>query len=94
MLPLLKDLISTNPFADEVDFSERGIYAIDAHSVQILARFQELTRLDLSDNEIYKLPPDLDLLVRITDLNLSGNPIESLHNTVEALATMPNLESL
>lgn len=33
-------------------------------------------------------------LVQITDLNISGNPIEDLAAVIESLQTMPRLENL
>ena len=95
MLPLLKELISRNPFVEEVDFQEKSIYTIDTHTVELLGRFTELKKvnpffkiwlqIDLSDNEIRKLPMDLSPLHQITDLNISGNPIEDLAAVVESL---------
>ena len=78
MLGLLKELITRNPFVDEVDFSNEGIQYFDPHSVDLLGRFTELKKINLSDNEIRKLPNDLSCLGRIIELNLTGNPIENL----------------
>jgi Leucine-rich repeat (LRR) protein len=36
----------------------------------------------------------LSHLVQITDLNISGNPIEDLAAVIESLQTMPRLENL
>ena len=94
MLGLLKELITRNPFVDEVDFSNEGIQYFDPHSVDLLGRFTELKKINLSDNEIRKLPNDLSCLGRIIELNLTGNPIENLQLAVESLMTMPVLNSL
>ena len=48
----------------------------------------------MADNEIRRLPTDLSHLVQITDLNISGNPIEDLVAVIESLQTMPRLENL
>ena len=45
MLPLLKELITRNPFVDEVDFSKEGISHFDPHSVDLLGRFTELRKV-------------------------------------------------
>lgn len=94
MLSLLKDLISQNPFVEELEFQDRGIDRLDAHSVEILSRFSELRKISMQNNEIRRLPADLSQLAQIREVNLSGNPIENLQKAVESLATMPQLESL
>lgn len=94
MFSLLKDLISQNPFVEELEFQDRGIDRLDAHSVEILSRFSELKKISLQDNDIRRLPADMSQLTQIRDINLSGNPIENLQKAVESLATMPNLDSL
>ena len=91
MLGLLKELITRNPFVDEVDFSNEGIQYFDPHSVDLLGRFTELRKINLSDNEVRKLPNDLSCLHQIIELNLTGNPIENLQLAVESLMTMPVL---
>lgn len=91
---LLRDLITSNPFADEIDFSNKGLAHLDQNSVTILGKFSELRRLNLSDNEIQKLPSDLTCLTQVQELNLSGNPLVNLQSAVEALAGMSALESL
>ena len=45
MLPLLKKLITQNPFVDEVDFSNEGITSLDPHSVETLGKFTELRKV-------------------------------------------------
>jgi Leucine-rich repeat (LRR) protein len=94
MLSLLKDLISRNPFVEELEFQDRGLDRLDAHSVEILSRFSELKKISLQDNDIRRLPADLSQLAQIREINLSGNPIENLQKAVESLATMPQLDSL
>ena len=94
MLSLIKDLISQNPFVEELEFQDRGIDRLDAHSVEILSRFSELRKISLQDNEIRRLPADLSQLAQIREINLSGNPLENLQKAVESLSTMPQLESL
>ena len=59
MLSYLKELLTSNPFISSLDLSNRGITVLDPHSVQLLARFTELRRLDLSDNQLRRLPADL-----------------------------------
>ena len=41
-----------------------------------------------------KLPVDLSGLTRVSDLNISGNPISCLAEAVESLLTMPALRTL
>ena len=94
MLSFLKELISQNPFVEDIEFQERGIDRLDNHSVEILSRFSELKKINLQDNEIRKLPNDLSQLIQIRELNLSGNPLQSLQKVVESLSTMSQLESL
>lgn len=45
MLGLLKDLITKNPYVEEVDFSNEGISYVDPHSVDLLGRFTELKKV-------------------------------------------------
>lgn len=45
MLPLLKELISRNPFVEDVDFQDKGVYTLDSHMVELLGRFTELKRV-------------------------------------------------
>lgn len=49
MLGLLKELITSNPFVEEVDFSGQGLTHFDPHSVDLLGRFSELTCVSHSD---------------------------------------------
>ena len=42
MLALLKELITSNPYVEEVDFSNQGLSHFDPHSVDLLGRFSEL----------------------------------------------------
>ena len=94
MLGLLKDLITTNPFCEEIDFENRGITSWDAHAADLLGRFTELKRINLADNQIRKLPDDLSCLQQVEELNLNGNTIDDLLNAVDSLRTMPALVSL
>jgi len=43
-----------------------------------MLRLRNLTDLDLSGNDIVKLPPDMDTLTNLTQINLSNNQIEIL----------------
>ncbi len=45
MLPLLRDLIITNPFVEEIEFADKGILQLDHHSVDLLGRFTELRKV-------------------------------------------------
>ena len=45
MLPLLKELISRNPFVEDIDLSEKGIYSFDQSSADLLGRFTELRKV-------------------------------------------------
>ena len=94
MLALLKDMITTNPFAEEVDFENRGINSLDSVCVDLLSRFNELSKINLADNNIHKLPVDLSILSNITELNLNGNPLEDVVEATDSLKSMPNLKSL
>jgi len=93
-LALLKNLITTNPFVDEVDFEAQELEYFDPHAADLLGRFTELRKINLSDNFIRKLPNDLSPLAQIVELDLSGNPIDNLNLAVESLQTMPVLTSL
>jgi len=62
MLTFLKDLITTNPFVEEIDLENKGITAIESHAVDLLGRFSELKRINLAENHIRKLPNDLSPL--------------------------------
>lgn len=62
MLSFLKDLITTNPFVSEIDLENKGLTTLDMHSVDLLGRFSELRKINLSENYIRKLPNDLSAL--------------------------------
>ncbi len=94
MLGLLKELITTNPFCEEIDFENKGLTSWDAHSADLLGRFTELKRINLADNQIRRLPDDMSCLTQVEDLNLNGNLIDDLLNAVDSLRTMPILRSL
>lgn len=94
MLGLLKELITTNPFTEEVDFEGQNINSVDAVCVELLSRFSELRKVNLAENNIRKLPNDLSVLKNIYELNLNGNPIDDIVEATESLKTMPNLKSL
>jgi hypothetical protein len=48
MLALLKNLITTNPFVDEVDFEAQEIEYFDPHAADLLGRFTELRKVSIS----------------------------------------------
>jgi len=62
MLSFLKDLITTNPFVEEIDLENKGITTLDPHSVDLIGRFSELKKINLADNHIRKLPNDLSAM--------------------------------
>jgi Leucine-rich repeat (LRR) protein len=94
MLSYLKELFSSNPFVTSIDFSARNVTVLDPSSLALLSRFTELRRLDLSDNLIRALPPDLSSLSLLLEFDLNGNPLDDLELAVDALRTLPNLKSL
>lgn len=68
---------------------------IDAVSLETMSRVRTLRYLNLEDNLLVKLPPDLSALRNIEELNLNGNPIGNLREATDSLATIgPNLQSL
>ncbi|CDW87543.1 UNKNOWN [Stylonychia lemnae] len=94
MLSFLKDLITTNPFVEEIDLENKGITSLDPHSVDLLGRFSELKKINIADNHIRKLPNDLSAMQYIQEFNLNGNPIDDIESAVDSLQTMPNLKVL
>ena len=72
MLPLLKDLISRNPFVEEVDFSDKEIYTLDSHMVELLGRFTELKKV-IKKPTIYILY-FLDKSFRQLDKEITARP--------------------
>lgn len=62
MLSFLKELITTNPFVEDIDLENKGITSLDPHSVDLLGRFSELKKINLADNHIRKLPNDLSAM--------------------------------
>ena len=94
MLSFLKDLITTNPFVEDIDLENKGLTSLDMHSVDLLGRFSELRKINLAENYLRKLPKDLSALGNIQEFNLNGNPIEDLEAAVDSLQTMPNLKVL
>jgi Leucine-rich repeat (LRR) protein len=94
MQHFLLELLHTNPFLSHLDFSRRQFTIIDPPSLQLLTRFTELRRIDLSENLIRHLPQDLSLLANIVEFDLNGNPLEDLEAAVDSLAQMPSLRRL
>ena len=62
MLSFLKELITTNPFVEEIELEDKGIHSLDPHSVDLIGRFSELKKINLADNHIRKLPNDLSAM--------------------------------
>lgn len=62
MLSFLKELITTNPFVEDIDLENKGITSLDPHSVDLIGRFSELKKINLADNHIRKLPNDLSAM--------------------------------
>lgn len=62
MLSFLKELITTNPFVEEIELENKGITSLDPHSVDLLGRFSELKKINLAENHIRKLPNDLSAM--------------------------------
>jgi hypothetical protein len=55
MLALLKNLITSNPFVDEVDFEAQEIDYFDPHAVDLLGRFTELKKVSRKiDNQTFR----------------------------------------
>lgn len=90
----MKELLSSNPFVSSLDYSNRGLTQLDQQTLSLLSHFPELRRLDLSDNHLRRLPPDLSALSLIDDFDLNGNPLDEVEVAVDALTTMGNLRSL
>ena len=54
-----------------------------------------VTKLNLEENEISTLPPDLSGLSHLLELNLNGNPLQDLQAATDSIATMgDNLRNL
>lgn len=60
----------------------------------ILAKFEHLEDLELSDNLLKSLPQDLSSLKSLCTLNISGNPILDLSQLANSLHTLPKLINL
>ena len=50
--------------------------------------------MNLQENHIRTLPPDMSQLHNIIEFNLNGNPIQDIEQAVDSLQTMPNLKGL
>ena len=62
--------------------------------VDLLAQFQGLEELNLSNNLFTQLPSDLSTWQQVANLNLSNIQFDDFEACVSALATIPNLKSL
>ena len=71
----LKELIVTDPLREEIDLSNSAIAVLDTNSVDLLSRFKNLKKVNLSDNYLQKLPINMDLLKNVGELDLNGNPL-------------------
>ena len=54
----------------------------------------KITSIDLSNNNISKIPPDLSHLTNLKSLNLLNNPLENYELIGRALSTLPKLTEL
>ena len=88
LLNRLKELIQENPYREEIDLSGAGLQSIDNNSIDLLSRFRNLKRLNLADNMLTKIPANLELLKNLQEINLNGNPIQSIEMCVDALKTV------
>ena len=50
--------------------------------VQEIAQLRKLTELDVSENKLVRLPPELGRLTSLTDLGLSYNHLEQLPESI------------
>ena len=75
LISKLKELIVSDPLREEIDLSNSNIAILDNNSVDLLSRFKNLQKLNLSDNYLQKLPNNMDLLGNLTELDLNGNPL-------------------
>lgn len=55
MLPLLKELISRNPFVDQVEFRDCNIHSVDATAIELLGRFTELRKVTFIRFDLFRL---------------------------------------
>lgn len=73
---------------------------IPAANIMNLASLPRLTTLDLSSNDLYTLPENLDKFTTLKELILSGNALStdsvmfSASKIFHALSTIPNLQKL
>ena len=55
----------------------------------------QLKSLNLSENNLTKLPKDLRILASLSEININGNPFEDIRGVADSLRTVgPNLRSL
>ena len=54
----------------------------------------KITSIDLSNNNISKIPPDLSHLTNLKSINLLNNPLENYELIGRALSTLPKLTEL
>lgn len=85
---------STNKFDyEEVDMHSRSVTDITP-LINVIKSNPNVKRVNLSDNYITKLPPDLSMLKEVYEINLIDNDLNQFEQAVLALKTMPNLTSL
>lgn len=67
----------------------------DSHNIfKELEKFLELTDLDLSGNEITRLPDNLSNLANLQVLDITNNPLENFDQVSASLASLPRLIDL
>ena len=62
--------------------------------VPLLAKFQSLEEINLSNNLFTQLPKDLSSWAKVTNVNLSNVNFDDFEQCVNTLSTLPNLKSL
>lgn len=78
---------------EEVDMHSRNVTDISP-ILKVVSSNRAVKRVNLSDNYITELPPDLSMLEEVYEFNLIDNELNPFDQAVQALSTMPKLKSL
>ena len=62
--------------------------------MELLAKFNLLEELNLSNNQFSRLPEDLSKLKSVANLNLQNIEFDDFESSIEAISTLPVLRSL
>ncbi|EQC38763.1 hypothetical protein, variant [Saprolegnia diclina VS20] len=89
----LAKVFATTPGTEEITLQHARLYSLES-LLPLLRQFKELRHLDVSQNNLSSLPPEMAQLSRLVALDISHNPFPSIQAVLPVLQQLPSLKSL